>query len=77
MLGKDPPYRCCRNDINTSIHLSDYVIDNDTVLISESGIHTASDISKLNQVGIYTFLIGEHLVKSNNVSKDIGELINV
>ena len=64
-------------DINTSIHLSDHVTDNDTVLISESGIHTSNDISKLNQVGIYTFLIGEHLVKSNNVSKDIGELINV
>ena len=64
-------------DINTSIHLSDQVTDNDTVLISESGIHTSSDISKLNQAGIYTFLIGEHLVKSNHVSKDIGELINV
>ena len=64
-------------DINTSISLSDSISDNETVLISESGIHTSNDIRKLNQAGIYTFLIGEHLVKSNDVSKDIGELINV
>ena len=64
-------------DINTSISLSDSVSDNETVLISESGIHSSNDIRKLNEAGIYTFLIGEHLVKSNDVSKDIGELINV
>ena len=64
-------------DINTSISLSDSITDNETVLISESGIHSSNDVRKLNEAGIYTFLIGEHLVKSNNVSRDIGELINV
>lgn len=64
-------------DINTSISLSDSISDNETVLISESGIHSSNDIRKLNEAGIYTFLIGEHLVKSNDISKDIGELINV
>ena len=37
-------------DINTSVHLSDSITDEETVIISESGIHTSEDISKLNQV---------------------------
>ena len=63
-------------DINTSVHLSGCITDEETVIVSESGIHTPEDVSKLNRSGIYTFLIGEHLIKSNNASKEIGEFIN-
>ena len=63
-------------DIDTSVYLSGHITDVDTVIVSESGIHTPEDVSKLNKSGIFTFLIGEHLIKSTNVSEEIGEFIN-
>ena len=63
-------------DINTSVHLSDSITDEETVIVSESGIRTPQDISKLNKSGIFTFLIGEHLITSTNASEEIGEFIN-
>ena len=63
-------------DINTSVHLSDSITDEETVIVSESGIRTTEDISKLNKSGIFTFLIGEHLITSTNASEEIGEFIN-
>ena len=63
-------------DINTSVYLSGCIADEKTVIVSESGIHTPEDVSKLNEFGIFTFLIGEHLIKSTNASEEIGELIN-
>ena len=63
-------------DINTSVQLSDSITDEETVIVSESGIRTPEDISKLNKSGIFTFLIGEHLITSTNASEEIGEFIN-
>ena len=63
-------------DINTSIDLASTINDNDIVLVSESGISSSSDIIKLNSSGIYTFLVGEHLIKSNNITNELGVLIN-
>ena len=63
-------------DINTSINLARSINDNDVVLVSESGISSSSDIITLNSSGIYTFLVGEHLIKSKNITNEIGVLIN-
>jgi len=63
-------------DINTSIDLSSSVTEKNIVLVSESGIHHRNDIERLNAAGIYTFLIGEHLVKSQNIINELGELIH-
>ena len=63
-------------DINTSEKLSKFVNDDNIVLVSESGIHSREDIIKLNNAGIFTFLIGEHLVKSKNIMNEIEVLIN-
>jgi indole-3-glycerol phosphate synthase len=63
-------------DINTSEKLSKFVNDANIVLVSESGIHSREDIIKLNNAGIFTFLIGEHLVKSKNIMNEIEVLIN-
>ena len=63
-------------DINTSVQLSDSITDEEIVIVSESGIRTPEDISKLNKSGIFTFLIGEHLITSANASEEIGEFIN-
>jgi len=63
-------------DINTSIDLASTINDNDIVLVSESGISSSSDIITLNSYGIYTFLVGEHLIKSKNITNELGVLIN-
>ena len=63
-------------DINTSIELASSINDNDIVLVSESGISSNSDIITLNSSGIYTFLVGEHLIKSKNITNELGVLIN-
>jgi len=63
-------------DINTSINLSNTINETDIVLVSESGIQNRNDIIKLNSVGIYTFLVGEHLVKSKDIINELGVLIN-
>ena len=63
-------------DINTSIKLSNTINDSDIVVVSESGIHNRNDITTLNITGIYTFLVGEHLVKSKDIINELGVLIN-
>ena len=63
-------------DINTSVDLASSINDNDIVLVSESGISSSSDIITLNSSGIYTFLVGEHLIKSKNITNELGVLIN-
>ncbi len=63
-------------DINTSIELSNYINNADIAIVSESGIKNKEDISKLNNSGIYSFLIGEYLVKSKDIKRSIGELLN-
>ena len=39
-------------DINTSVHLSGCITDEETVIVSESGIHTLKDVSKLSLIHI-------------------------
>ena len=63
-------------DINTSIVLSEHIYDSDIAIVSESGISNKKDIDMLNESGIYSFLIGEHLVKSKDIKKSLGGLIN-
>ena len=50
-------------------------LTNDFTIIAESGIKSSSDIIKFNESGIYNFLIGESLLKSEDKEKKIGELL--
>lgn len=43
--------------------------------VSESGIFTAADIRRLKDAGYDAFLIGEHLMKSGNATRALGELV--
>ena len=61
-------------NINNSIELNKS-ITNDFTIIAESGIKSSTDIIKFNESGIYNFLIGESLLKSENKEKKIGELL--
>ena len=51
-------------------------ISKDFNIIGESGIKRYSDIMKYNQTGVYNFLIGETILKSNNINKTFKELLN-
>ena len=46
----------------------------DFTFIAESGISNHEQIKKYNDNGIFNFLIGESLLKSNNISNKIKEL---
>ena len=56
-------------DLNTSIELAKHIKSEDVVIISESGISHKEDVLNLNNAGIFTFLIGEHLIKSSDTKK--------
>ncbi len=62
-------------DTNNTINLINKIPDNFTV-IGESGIKSFSDIEKYNNKGIYNFLIGESLLKSQNIKLKFNELLN-
>ena len=51
-------------------------IPKEFTIVAESGIKSNEDIKKYNNVGIYNFLIGESILKSNNISEKIKELLN-
>lgn len=44
------------------------------LLVSESGIHSAADISRLRAAGYSAFLVGEHLMKSGDPAAALREL---
>jgi len=67
-----------KTDLNTTIRLIPY-IPKDRVLVSESGINTHEDILTLRQHGVDAFLIGETLMKEDNmhIGKKLKELRGV
>ena len=61
-------------DINNTAKLVNN-IDKKFTVIGESGIKSKNDINKYNKLDIYNFLIGETLLKSQNIEKKIKELL--
>jgi len=61
-------------NIETTIKLLPHVPKNKTV-ISESGLSEKSDLEKLAKLGVSSFLIGESLMKQNNVRKATKSLL--
>ena len=51
-------------------------ISKDYTVIAESGIKTSADIKMYNDLGIYNFLIGESILRSNDYSAFIKNLLN-
>ena len=63
-------------DLKTSLDIAPH-IPADNIIISESGIHTRDDIELLMNAGIHTFLIGETLMKSENIALKLKELLGI
>ena len=64
-----------KTDINNSANLFTS-ISKDFTVIAESGIKSSSDIAMYNELGIFNFLIGESILKSNDYSAFIKTLLN-
>jgi len=56
--------------LDTSVNISKEV-PSDRIVISESGIHSADDISLLQDNGINAFLIGEAFMRRDNPGKEL------
>jgi len=61
-------------NINNTLNLVNKINKNFTI-IGESGIKNKDDIKKYNELEIYNFLIGETLLKAQNIDKKIKELL--
>ncbi len=60
-------------DLQNSLFLAEKV-SSDYVLISESGIKDRLDIELLQQAGINCFLIGEHFMRQENITKAVRDI---
>jgi len=62
-----------RVDIGNTLRLADMVEDR-SVLVSESGIRTPQDLQKLREVGVRIVLVGEHLMRQADPGAALTEL---
>ena len=65
--------RTFKTDLGTTLRMAELVEDRG-VLVSESGIHTKQDLEKLAQAGIRAVLIGESLMRSDDIGAKIRDL---
>jgi indole-3-glycerol phosphate synthase len=63
-------------DLGTTLRLTELVEDR-RVLVSESGIHSNADIKKLAEAGVRAVLVGESLMRSDDIGRKIGELFGI
>lgn len=65
--------RTFQTDLGTTLRMAELVEDK-SVLVSESGIHTREDIAKLREAGVNAVLVGESLMRSADIGAKFGEL---
>lgn len=62
-----------KTDIKTTLNLI-AKIPKDRVVVSESGINSYNDVDMLKRKGIHIFLVGEPLMRENDIGKKLREL---
>ncbi|MGA8341640.1 MAG: hypothetical protein WB781_06850 [Candidatus Sulfotelmatobacter sp.] len=68
--------RTFKVDLETAFRLAER-IPADVVRVSESGIHTAEDVSRLRAAGYDAFLVGESLMRAESPGDALRELMRV
>ena len=63
-------------DIKRTLEISSH-IPKEKLVVSESGISSRKEIVELEQTGINAFLIGEALIKSQDIGRKLKELIGI
>jgi indole-3-glycerol phosphate synthase len=61
-------------NLDTTLKLAKH-IPQDRIIISESGIRSREDIVRLKEKGVSAFLIGEALIKEDNISQKLKKLL--
>ena len=61
--------------VNNTLELLPHAKKHDAVLISESGVFTAEDAAKLREVGCDGILVGEGLVRADDIATKVRELM--
>ncbi len=59
--------------LETSLRLAEK-IPAGVVKVTESGIHSRADVTRLQDAGFHAFLVGEHLMKSGDAAAALGAL---
>src|SRR5712671_1547692 len=67
--------RTFRTDLGTTLRMAELVEDRN-VLVSESGIGSADDVKKLESVGVRAVLVGETLMRSDDIVSAVKALFN-
>jgi len=62
-------------DLNHTLRLMD-MVENLDILVAESGIKTHDDVLRLQAAGINRILVGEHLMRQNDVGLALRQLID-
>jgi indole-3-glycerol phosphate synthase len=65
--------RTFEEDLRTTGRLAKLVPD-EVVLVSESGIHTSAEVRKLGHFGVRAVLVGEALMRAENIAAKVNEL---
>ncbi len=68
--------RTFKTDLGTSTRMAELVEDK-SVLVSESGINTFADIQRLAAAGVSAVLVGESLMRSEDIGAKVRELFNL
>ncbi|MCL4235769.1 MAG: indole-3-glycerol-phosphate synthase TrpC, partial [Deltaproteobacteria bacterium] len=61
-------------DLDTTIRLA-ALVDAQTTLVAESGIHSSDDVERVRRAGARAILVGESIVTSDNPTAKIRELM--
>ena len=65
--------RTFKTSLGVTLRMLELVAD-PTVLVSESGIHTRADVDKLAEAGVRGVLVGESLIRSDDIGAKMREM---
>jgi indole-3-glycerol phosphate synthase len=68
--------RTFKTDLGTTLRLAELVEDR-SVLVSESGINTIEDIKKLQAAGVGAVLVGESLMRSGDIGAKVKAMFGI
>src|SRR5436190_18179353 len=68
--------RTFKTDLGTTLRMAELVEDRN-VLVSESGINNYADVKKLSEAGVRAVLVGESLMRSDDIGAKVRELFHL
>ncbi|MCF6155599.1 MAG: indole-3-glycerol phosphate synthase TrpC [Candidatus Brocadia sp.] len=65
-----------KTDLGTTLRLRPMIPD-EKIIISESGIKSREDVKRLTDIGVHAILVGETLMKSDDIPTKLHELLGI